>query len=163
MSLSSLEAGQGGHFVPMPALPAWNTAMHHAARAHRCGQMAQALVLYREALEVARQALNSTSDAQTESQLSAFVSSALCLAALGVDGGSTALAAAVLADAHASLLAIVVREPQASAWRKAAIWHSHDTHEALLQHLQEHGADPQVERALRAGCVSLSADSVARH
>ena len=90
-------------------------------------------------------------------------SSALCLAALRVDDGSTTLAAAVLADAHTSLLAIVVREPQASAWRKAAIWHSHDTHAALLHHLQEHGVDPQVERALRAGCVNLNVGSVARH
>jgi hypothetical protein len=163
MSLSSPEAGQGGHFVPVQALPAWSEAMRHAVRAQRCGQMLQALVLYREALEVARQALDSTSEAQAESRLSAFVSSALCLAALRVDDGSTTLATAVLADAHTSLLAIVVREPQASAWRKAAIWHSHDTHEALLQHLQEHGTDPQVERALRAGCVSLNAGSVARH
>lgn len=60
MSLSSPEAGQGGHIVPVLALPAWSEAMRHVVRAQRCGQMLQALVLYREALEVARRALDST-------------------------------------------------------------------------------------------------------
>lgn len=124
MSLPSPEAGQGGHFVPVLAPPDWSEAMRHAVRAQRCGQMAQALVGYREALEVARQALQSTCGAQAESRLPAFVSSALCL---------------------------------------AAIWHSHDTHEALLQHLQAHGVDPQMERALRSGGVSLNSASVAHH
>mgnify|MGYP006198269357 CR=1 FL=1 len=45
----------------------------------------------------------------------------------------------------------------ASAWRKAAVWHSRDTHDALVNHWQAHGPDPVIERALRAGCLVMNA------
>lgn len=136
--------------------------MQRAACAHRGGHMALALACYREALAVARQGLNAAPGHLSES-LSAWVSSAQCLAGLRVDEGSTSLAAQALADAHVALVEMVVREPLSSARRQAAIWHSHETHAALLRHLDEHGADPQVERALRAGCVGFSAGMSTRH
>jgi len=48
-------------------------------------------------------------------------------------------------------------QPGASAWRKAAVWHSRDTHDALVNHWQAHGPDPVIERALRAGCLVMNA------
>ena len=52
---------------------------------------------------------------------------------------------------------LILGQPGASAWRKAAVWHSRDTHDALVNHWQAHGPDPVIERALRAGCLVMNA------
>ncbi|MCB4362637.1 hypothetical protein KIH07_02750 [Hydrogenophaga taeniospiralis] len=163
MSLSNVDTGQGGHFIPLSAWPSWTDAMHQASRAHRMGQVLQALAFYRLALGMAREGLAAGGALDADACVSALVRSSRCLSALQADEGSSALAAWVLADAHLALLGLIHREPGGSAWRKAAVWHSHETHAALLEHWQEHGADPAIEHALRAGCLVMSAPSGAVH
>lgn len=163
MSLSSVETGQGGHFIPLSAWPGWTETMRQASRAHRMGQVLQALAFYRLALGMAREGLAAGREPDADACLSALVCSSRCLSALQADEGSSTLAAEVLADAHLALLGLIHREPAGSAWRKAAVWHSHETHTALLEHWQAHGADPAIERALRAGCLVLCTPSAAVH
>ena len=71
--------------------------------------------------------------------------------------GCRSQAAAAIADAHTTLVRLILGQPGASAWRKAAVWRSRDTHDALVNHWQAHGPDPVIERALRAGCLVMSA------
>lgn len=56
---------------------------------------------------------------------------------------------------HVMLIRLVRSLPVHSALRRAALWHSRLSHEALVAHLQEHGPSPVIDEALRAGCLVL--------
>lgn len=157
MSQPSVDTGESGYFIPLAAMPGWTRAMHQASRAHRLGQVLQAMGFYHEALSLARDQLEAGRTDGADACLAALVRSSLCLAGLQVELGCCAQASAVIADAHTTLVRLMLGQPAASAWRKAAVWHSHDTHEALVNHWQAHGPDPVVERALRAGCLVMNA------
>lgn len=157
MSQLSIDTGPGGHFIPLAALPGWTRAMHQASRAHRLGQVLQAMGFYYEALGLAREQLETGRTDSEDACLAALVSSSLCLSELQVELGCRAQAAVAIAEAHTTLVRMILGQPGASAWRKAAVWHSHDTHEALVNHWQAYGPDPVIERALRAGCLVMNA------
>jgi hypothetical protein len=157
MSQPSIETGQGGHFIPLAAMPGWTQAMHRASRAHRLGQVLQAMGFYHAALGQAHEQVEAGHTDNADACLAALVSSSLCLSELQVEQGCRSQAAAVIADAHTTLVRLILGQPCASAWRKAAVWHSRDTHEALVNHWQAHGPDPVIVRALRAGCLVINA------
>ena len=54
------------------------------------------------------------------------------------------------------LLALIRQHPLTDGWHRAAVWHGRDTHAALLAHRAEHGDHPDIDRALRAGCLTLT-------
>lgn len=157
MSQPSVDTGQSGYFVPLAAMPGWTQAMQQASRAHRLGQVLQAMGFYHEALGLARDQLEAGRTDSEDACLAALVSSSLCLSGLQLELGCRSQAAAAIADAHTTLVRLILGQPGASAWRKAAVWHSRDTHDALVNHWQAHGPDPVIERALRAGCLVMNA------
>ena len=163
MQSSPQPAGQDGHFIPLPALPGWTWAMHQASRARCLGQVTRATAWYREALGLAFQQLKTGRAEHADACLGALVSSTRCLSDLQVDQGQPSLAAATLADTHTALVRLMLAQPRASAWRQAAVWHSHDTHAALVSHWETHGPDPVIEGALRAGCLVVNATARAVH
>lgn len=163
MQSSAQPTGLDGHFVPIAALPGWTRAMHRASRAQCLGQVARATAWYREALGLAFDQLDAGGTGHADACLGALVSSARCLSDLQVDQGQPSLAAATLADIHTALVRLMLAQPRASAWRQAAVWHSHDTHAALVRHWAAHGPDPVIEGALRAGCLVLNATARAVH
>jgi len=57
MSLSGVETGQGGHFLPMSTWPGWTETLCQASRVHRMGQVLQSLAFYRQALSLAPEGL----------------------------------------------------------------------------------------------------------
>jgi hypothetical protein len=163
MQSSPQPAGQDGHFIPLATLPGWTRAMHQASRAQCLGQVSRAAGWYREALGLAFDQVETGRTDNEDACLCALVSSTLCLSGLQVDQGHLSLAAATLADAHTTLVRLMLGQPRASAWRKAAVWYSHDTHAALVSHWEAHGPDPMIEGALRAGCLVMNATAPAVH
>ncbi len=158
-----VDTGLGGPFVPLAALPGWTRAMHQATRAQCLGQVSRATGWYREALGLAFDRVDTGCADNEDACLCALVSSTLCLSGLQADQGQLSLAAATLADAHTALVRLMLGPPRASAWRKAAVRYSHDTHAALVQHWAAHGPDPVIEGALRAGCLVMNATARAVH
>lgn len=142
-------------FTPVPGIPYWTQAMQRATLAERAGQLAQALIHYQLALSTVQKWLLVAGCPTPDECLSAFVSSHLCIAGLQVEAGHSDSAANSLADVHQELLTIITQHDRSSAWHQAAVWHSRDTHGALLAHLASHGHHPVIERALRAGCLAL--------
>ena len=130
MSNPISEPGQAGHFIPLTTLPTWTQAMHQACGAERQGQVQRAIDLYQAALDLAQERLRSPAAGNEEACLAALVSSRRCLSALHEEQDDSA---------------------------RAAVWYSHDTHEALVSHWQTHGPDAVIEDALRAGCLAVSA------
>lgn len=163
MSQPSIDTGQSGYFVPLAAMPGWTQAMQRASRAHRLGQVSQAMGFYCEALGLVRDQLETGRTDSEDACLAALVSSSLCLSGLQLEQGCRSQAAATLADAHTTLVRLMLGQPRASAWGKAAVWYSHDTHAALVGHWATHGPDPMIEAALRAGCLVMSATARAVH
>lgn len=165
--MSSMVSVRTDPFVPLGALPQWTQAMRRGTHAQHTGQLVQALCHFQAALGMARawvaEALAGQREAlalpasQVDARLCAFVSGHRCLAELQTEAGNPDLAAETLAQAHRGLLALVPRHPPASAWHRAAAWHGRDTHAALLDHRSEHGEHPDIDQALRAGCLSLRA------
>jgi len=163
-------------FVPVGDLPDWTQTMRRATHAHHTGQLVVALAHYQSALAMARSLLASShdgesegestvSDTQADARLSALVSSHRCLADLQSDQGCPELAAGTLAQVHTVLLGLLRQYPQAHAWHRAAVWHCRDTHAALLAHWAEYGAHPDIDRAMRAGCLpwGLVSAGTSRH
>lgn len=166
MSIPLTHASQTDPFTPVGGLPGWTRTMRRATRSHHTGQMVQAAAQYQTALRMARgfllqgaEALPSSrplTEDEADARVCAFVSSHRCLADLQADEGCSALAARTLAQAHMGLLRLVQAPPHTGALHRAAVWHCRDTHAALLAHWGEHGADPEIDRALRAGCLTLT-------
>jgi|GEM_PF-1671340 len=152
-------------FTPVGGLPDWTQAMRRATHAHHTGQWVLAASQYQTALGMARGLIcqdpgapqpHVLTDEEADARVCAFVSSHRCLADLQADEGRPDQAAATLAQAHVALLQLVRSHPHAGAWHRAAVWHCRDTHAALLAHWGEHGAHPDIDRALRAGCLTLN-------
>jgi len=156
MALQTIDTSPGGHFVPLPSLPGWTQAMHLALRAHRQGQIMQAMGFYYEALGLARDQLEQGHTVSEDACLAALVCSSLSLSGLQIELGCRSQAAEAISEAHTTLVRVIRSQPCANAWRKAAVWHSHETHEALVNHWQAYGPDPVIERALRAGCLVMN-------
>ncbi len=148
-------------FTPVGALPGWTQTMRRATQAHHTGQWVLALAQYQLAVaqtcDWLHPPLSAVTDAQADARVCAFVSSHRCLADLQAEGGSPELGALTLAQAHMALLLLVQTHPPSAAWHRAAAWHCRDTHAAVLAHWGAHGAHPDLERALRAGCLALNA------
>lgn len=165
MHLSPVSASSTESFVPVGGLPDWTQTMRLATQAHHTGHLVLALAHYQSALVMARSLLGhgqaaegspGLSDSDADARLCALVSSHRCLADLQAEEGCTEMAVRTLAQAHTVLLGLLRQYPQSHAWHRAAIWHCRDTHAALLAHWDEHGAHPDIERALRAGCLLCS-------
>lgn len=155
------DTAQSELFTPVGALPGWTQTMRRATQAHHTGQWVLALAQYQLAATQARGLLRhhlaTVTDAEADARVCAFVSSHRCLADLQAEGGHPDMGAVTLAQAHMALLALVQAHPQSAAWHRAAAWHCRDTHAAVLAHWGVHGAHPDLERALRAGCLALNA------
>lgn len=153
-------------FVPVGVLPDWTQTMRRATQAHHNGQWVMAQTQYQMALGMARGLVvqggegalraGQISDSEADACVCACVSSHLCLASLLAEEGCTEQAAATLAQAHLTLLALIRQHPLTDGWHRAAVWHGRDTHAALLAHRAEHGDHPDIDRALRAGCLTLT-------
>lgn len=167
MLYSNVTPVQPEPFTPVSGLPDWMQTMRRATRAHHCGQMVAAMAQYQLALALVRGLMPSTldvfsaplslGDAQVDACVCAFVSNHRCLAELLAEEDDTDGAARTLAQAHVALLTLVRTQPQTSAWHRAAVWHSRDTHAALLSHGAEHGVHADIVQALRAGCMVVRA------
>ena len=73
MSQPSVDAGQSGYFVPLAAMPGWTQAMQQASRAHRLGQVFQAMGFYHEALGLARDQLEAGRTDSEDACLAALI------------------------------------------------------------------------------------------
>lgn len=155
MNTPTFDATPSLSFTPVPGIPYWTQAMHRATQAERNGQVAQALTHYQLALNHAQHWLLGAGSPTADECLSALVSSHLCIAGLQEAEGNIHGAAQSLADAHQALLVIIHRQARSSAWHQAAVWHSRDTHGALLAFMTAHGRHPVIDDAFRAGCLTL--------
>lgn len=97
-----------------------------------------------------------------EECLANLVNQHLQLADLLSTEGDLNRVAETLADIHQKLLLFIAGATTDRAWSQAALWHARMTHRALLLHLSEHGWHPAIERALRAGCLSVQLPAAAR-
>ena len=173
MSQLSTEVSQPEPFTPVGPMPEWTQTMRRATQAQHTGQWVLALAQFQMALAQARALLcwhpggekgtATVDDAQADARVCAFVSSHRCLADLQTEGGSPELAASTLAQAHTTMLSLLQAHPSAGAWHRAAAWHSRDTHAALMAHWADHGPHPHIDRALRAGCLALTAGAADRN
>lgn len=150
-------------FNPVPSMPSWTQAMCRATDAERAGQVAQALSHYQLALSCAQEWLLGSGRPTAHECLCALVNSHLCMAGLQQTEGHIDDAANGLAQVHQALLSIIGGQARSSVWYQAAIWHSRDTHAALLAHLATYGRHPAIERAMRCGCLALRAVPAQAH
>ena len=106
---------------------------------------------------------NASRPAGAEDYLATLVSHHLHLADLLSAEDENDQAAEALADIHQKLLLLVADTATDRAWSRAALWHIRNTHRALLAHLSEYGFYPAIERALRAGCLTLQLPATHLH
>ena len=121
----------------------------------RSGRGTLAEGLYLEALALSRTLLDvgTGADGRADDCVAAFVVTHLNLSELHAEADETAAAAAYLCVAHRTLMALL-RDPGADpVLQRAACRHSRETHAALLAHIAEHGSQPDIVDALRAGCL----------
>jgi len=151
-------------YVPVAALPHWNQAMRRAVHAQQTGQLLMAQANFRHALSLARELLPlmplddaCSNEPHADACVSAWVGSHRGLAELLVEEGCMSLAASTLAQAHIALLAVLQHQPCGSSWHRAAAWHMRLTHAALMAHWVTHGHHADIDRAVRAGCMTLTA------
>ncbi|MDO9438456.1 hypothetical protein [Hydrogenophaga sp.] len=133
----------------------WETLMREGVQASRGGNAATARRLYLQALDIAQTllAFQACDGSGADNRVAAFVVSHLNLADAYRDADQTPQALAHVCNAHHTLMALM-RDAEASpALQQAARRHSRDTHTALLDHLALHGSHPDIEAALRAGCM----------
>ena len=155
--------------VPVPAdhgstadaqpLRAWEMLMREGVAAARGGRFGAAEDLYQRALELARGLLylDAPGGGHEDDRVAAFVVSRLNLADLYRDADRTDAAVAHLCAAHRTLMALLRNGQTPQALRQAAFRHSRETHAALLAHVAEYGGHPDIEAAVRAGCMPLAA------
>jgi hypothetical protein len=134
-----------------------------AEQALREGDLARAEALYGCALALVEQAMWQGNPDRARDCVVALVSSCRCLSDLHSDRAHAQGAAAALAQAHNTLIHLLVQHPKGSAWHEAAAWHSRETHNCLVEHWQEHGPDPLIEGAMRRACVHLHASNACLH
>jgi len=139
-----------------PGLPEWESLMRGACDARRRGQAALAEAGCRQALTVAQGLLSHGEAACADDRVAAFVVTHLQLADLQRDAERIHDAAAHLCAAHCTLMALLRSPATEPLLQQAAFRHSRETHAALLAHLAEHGSDPAIVAALRAGCMPFS-------
>lgn len=149
-------------FVPVAALPHWSQAMRRAVHAQHTGQWLTAQANYQHALSLARkllplQAVDDTcsDEHHADACVSAWVSSHRGLAELLAEGGCLSLAARTLADAHTGLLDVLCLHACGCGWHRAAVWHMRQTHAAMMAHWAAHGRSSDIDRAVRAGCLTF--------
>jgi hypothetical protein len=107
--------------------------------------------------------LNTSRASDAQACLANLVDHHLHLAELLSAEGKNDQAAEALADIHQKLLLFISGTTPERAWSQAALWHIRNTHRALLIHLSEYGLNPAIERALRAGCLSIQLPSTHLH
>lgn len=148
-----------------PFMP-WKLAVRRGMAAARQGQVLLALVSFQQSLGIARELLAGRvadhHDAADE-HVAALVVSHHNIADLQSESGLHDLAAAHLAEAHEALMRLLCIPGLDPLLRQAALRHSRETHAGLLRHIGEHGDHPCLARALRAGCLVLSAASPTLH
>lgn len=126
------------------SLRCWESLTRRGLDAHRSGQPALALPLYRRALRIAQALLAGpfceACDARSvDDRLAAFVVSHLNLADLYADGDDPGLGLAHVNHAHQVLITLMCDEHAPRALRDAACRHSRETHVALLGRAQGDG------------------------
>ncbi|MBB3181234.1 hypothetical protein [Variovorax sp. Sphag1AA] len=134
--------------------------MRNGTNAASSGQVLLAERLYLEALVISRALLEGShvSAEPPDDRVAAFVVTHLNLADLHAEAENPALAADYLCTAHCALMSLL-RDPGADrSLQQAALRHSRETHAALLEHLGQHGNVENVLAALRAGCMSVTAN-----
>lgn len=139
-----------------PGLPEWEQLMRSACDARRGGQAALAEAACRQALAIAQALLAGGEASRADDRVAAFVVTHLQLADLHLDADRVRDAAAHLCTVHCTLMALLRSPATEPLLQQAAFRHSRETHAALLAHLAEHGSDPAIVAALRAGCMPLS-------
>lgn len=142
--------------LPPPGLPEWERLMRGACDAMRRGQAALAESTCLQALAIAQALLASGDVACADDRVAAFVVTHLQLSDLHREADHAHAAAAYLCTAHCTLMALLRSAATEPALQQAAFRHSRETHAALLAHLAEHGSDPAIVAALRAGCMPFS-------
>jgi hypothetical protein len=138
----------------------WERLMHSAAQAALTKKLAQAQRLYERALLLS-QALYDEVAAQPAStpdaHLAAYVLTRLTVADLHRAMGEPELAGHGLCLAHRALLVLTRDHRVALGARQAAFRRARQTHAALLAHVAEQGASPNVLHTLRVGGMPLAA------
>lgn len=143
--------------VPPPSgLPEWEGLMRGVGDAMRRGQAVLAETTCLQALAIAQALLMAGDTARADDRMAAFVVTHLQLADLCRNADREHQAVAHLCTAHCTLMALLRSVTADPALQQAAFRHSRETHAALLAHLAEHGSDPAIVAALRAGCMPFS-------
>ena len=135
------------------ALHAWEDLMRRGLEAARRGQPGLAEGLCLRALLIAQSLLAGAGDERADDRMAAFVVTHLNLADLHRDADRPHDAVDHLCAAHRTLMEMLRDARTDPALQQAAFRHSRETHAALLAHLGEHGSDPAIVAALRAGCM----------
>jgi hypothetical protein len=146
-----------------PTLPLWESLMRQAVADERAGQPSLARAGYERALAIAHRLLDAPPPGRTDDCLAALVVSHHNLADLLIDSNDRDAAARHLCHAHDTLIALHTSIARPVSLRQAALRHSRETHMALVRHVARHGPHPLIARTLDAACVTLHADSSARH
>ena len=135
-------------------LRTWERLMQSAAEALRRHKLAQAQRLHEQAL-VLSQTLYDEAAAQPgcppDDLLAAYVTTRLTVAHLQRASGEPELAGHGLCLAHRALLVLTRDHRVAIGARQAAFRRARETHAALLAHVAEQGASPNVLHTLRVG------------
>ncbi|WP_277188042.1 hypothetical protein [Caballeronia sp. BR00000012568055] len=149
-----------------PTLPLWESLMRQAVADERAGQLSLARAGYERALAIALRLLDAPPPGRAEDCLAALVVSHHNLADLLADSSDSNdrnAAARHLCHAHETLIALHTSIARPVSLRQAALRHSRETHMALVRHVARHGPHPLIARTLDAACMTLHADSSARH
>lgn len=139
-----------------PGLPEWEGLMRGVCDAMRRGQASLAETTCLQALAIAQSLLTAGDAARADDRMAAFVVTHLQLADLCRNADREHDAVTHLCTAHCTLMALLRSGSTEPALQQAAFRHSRETHAALLAHLAEHGSDPAIVAALRAGCMPFS-------
>lgn len=142
--------------APWAAPSDWSVPLARGKAAHRDGQLLTAMSFYRQALARARQALDSPQPEVAGAAVGALVSGSEGLAVLNEEQDRPDLAVQVLSALHETLLAMVRDDAPGTPRRRAALWHSQCSHGALVALAEAYGWSPEVEAAVRRGCLAFT-------
>lgn len=152
---------------PRALLHDWEALMRRAVHAARCHRPLEARRLYQRARALACRLLawptTPSHELRDDDRVAAFVVTHLNLAESLAEAGLTAQAAACLCDAHRRLAALRHDDKVPASLQLAAHRHSRETHAALLAHLAEHGAAPDVADTLHDGAMPFVPDAAQVH
>ena len=161
--MSSLPLPSPAQLTPSAALPSWLLNICQAEFAENSGEINLAFRRCQSAWLTTYRCAEGDKHPQAEECLSTLVSHHLHLAKLLSTEGEDDEAAETLADVHQKLLHFIADQPPGQAWSKAALHNARTTHRALLAQLSECGLHPAIQRALRAGCLSIHLPAVHLH